>query len=185
MINIQLDQLQIRETVPADFDDIMTIESAAFGSESEARLTADLLSDPSARPHLSLLAILDGRAVGHVLFTRVTVDCAGAQPLAHIMAPLAVLPDYQKQGAGTQLISRGLELLRERGAKLVFVLGHPDYYPRHGFVPNAEAAGYPTPYPIPAHHADCWMVQRLTDEPIASGRVVCADTMMKPEYWQE
>lgn len=60
------------------------------------------------------------------------------QPLFYILAPLAVVPSCQKQGVGGLLIAEGLQLLRERGAKLVFVLGHKEYYPRHGFIPGAE-----------------------------------------------
>ena len=103
-----------------------------FGYDKEAGLTAELLSDPTAGPAVSLLALRDGEAVGHILFTRCRI--AGAevqQPLFYILAPLAVVPSCQKQGVGGLLIAEGLRLLRERGAKLVFVLGHKEYYPRH------------------------------------------------------
>ena len=95
-----------------------------FGYDKEAGLTAELLSDPTAGPAVSLLALRDGEAVGHILFTRCRIVGAEVQrPLFYILAPLAVVPSCQKQGVGGLLIAEGLQLLRERGAKLVFVLG--------------------------------------------------------------
>lgn len=132
-------EIVIRETVPADLAAIVEVHKKDFGYDKEAGLTAELLSDPTAEPAVSLLALRDGEAVGHILFTRCRI--AGAEPdrpLFYLLAPLAVVPSCQKQGVGRLLIAEGLQLLRERGAKLVFVLGHKEYYPRHGFIPGAE-----------------------------------------------
>ena len=176
------------ETVPADLAAIVEVHKKGFGYDKEAGLTAELLSDPTAEPTVSLLALRDGEAVGHILFTRCRI--AGAevqQPLFYILAPLAVVPSCQKQGVGGLLIAEGLQLLRERGAKLVFVLGHKEYYPRHGFIPGAEKLGFPAPYPILEKHADYWMAQALTDDGFSGpkGRVVCADALNRPEHWRE
>jgi putative acetyltransferase len=54
------------------------------------------------------------------------------------LAPMAVLPDRQRQGIGSRLIQRGLELLRDRGCPFVVVVGHPEYYPRFGFEPASK-----------------------------------------------
>jgi predicted N-acetyltransferase YhbS len=72
------------------------------------------------------------------------------------------------------------------GVELVFVLGHPGYYPRFGFKP-AGVLGFEAPYPIPEKHADAWMVRELRAGIIGSvrGKVVCADTLSRPEYWRE
>lgn len=163
------------------------VEKTAFGYDKEAELTADLLADTSAEPRLSLLAFHEGRAIGHVLFTRGYIEDAALQPLVYILAPLAVIPDFQKQGVGGLLIRKGIEILKEKGAKLVFVLGHKEYYPRHGFVQNAQGMGYSTPYPnpTPAEYAQYWMIQRLTDEELPKGRIICANTLFKPEHWRE
>ena len=181
-------EIVIRETVPADLAAIVEVHKKGFGYDKEAGLTAELLSDPTAGPAVSLLALRDGEAVGHILFTRCRI--AGAEPdrpLFYILAPLAVVPSCQKQGVGRLLIAEGLQLLRERGAKLVFVLGHKEYYPRHGFIPGAEKLGFPAPYPIAEKHADYWMAQALTDEGFSGpkGRVVCADALNRPEHWRE
>ena len=79
------------------------------------------------------------------------------------------------------------QMLKEKGTKLVFVLGHKEYYPRHGFIQNAQGMGYTTPYPnpTPAEYAEYWMMQALTDKELAKGRIKCADALFKPEHWRE
>lgn len=141
-------EITIRETTPADSGTVFEVQRAGFGYDKEAELTAALLCDPSAEPVVSLLAFRGTEAVGHILFTRCRVENAGEpQPMLHILAPLAVVPPYQRQGIGGLLIAKGLQLLRERGTELVFVLGHKEYYPRHGFVPDAGKQGFQAPYP--------------------------------------
>lgn len=180
----------IRQTADSDRKDIFEVQSRAFGYDKEALLTTELLDDPTARPTLSLLAFDDNRAVGHILFTRVGLrDGDGLEKTgvsASILAPLAVIPEFQGQGVGGRLTDRGLELLTEAGVDLVFVLGHPDYYPRHGFNP-AGVHGLQAPYPIPEEHAGAWMAQELRPGIIGSfkGRVVCADALNRPEHWRE
>ena len=180
--------ITIRETASADLAEIVRVHKEAFGYDKEAELTAELLGDASARPYLSLLALLDGKAVGHILFTRCRIEGAEtAQNACYILAPLAVVPDCQRQGVGGMLIGKGLELLRERGAELIFVLGHKEYYPRHGFIPGAGKLGFPAPYPIPEQHSDYWMVQALSETGFTKfkGRVLCAAALDRPEHWRE
>lgn len=175
----------IRETADSDLDDILAVARAAFGSAEEANLVQDLLYDASARPRFSLLAIREGRAVGHVLFTRAAIG--GAPELsASLLAPLAVVPDTQKRGIGAELIRQGLQLLAKSGVDIVFVLGYPEYYRRHGFQP-AGKQGFAAPYPIPEKNSDAWMVQELRPGVIGrySGMVVCAEKLDRPAYWRE
>ena len=77
-------------------------------------------------------------------------------------------------------------LLSLLALKLVFVLGHPEYYPRFGFTP-AGRLGFGAPYPIPDELAGAWMVQALRSGVIGiiSGKVICADALNKPEHWRE
>jgi len=176
----------IREASDSDLNDVLRVERTAFGRGTEAELVKDLLHDPSARPLLSLLAFADNRAVGHILFTATRLEHAQQVVSSTILAPLAVVPDAQKQGIGGRLIERGLELLSESGVELVFVLGHPEYYPRFGFEP-AGRLGFEAPYAIPDKHADAWMVRELQSGVIGSvtGKVVCADVLSRPEHWRE
>lgn len=180
--------IQIRETNSDDFNDIMTVEERAFGYVKEAKLTADLLKDNTAKPILSLLAFSDKEPVGHIIFTRVYLDeMDTVQPLIHILAPLAVIPEYQKQGIGGLLIKEGLHILKERGTEMVFVLGHMDYYPKFGFIPDAKKIGYTAPYPIPEEYTNAWMVQSLNPKGflIEKGNVICSNELNKPEHWRE
>ena len=174
----------VREALDSDLDDVLSVETAAFGHDEEAGLVRDLLNDATAQPVLSLLALENDRAVGHVLFTAVRLT--KSPNTAAILAPLAVVPESQRKGIGGQLVGRGLQLLSKSGVDLVFVLGHPGYYPRHGFEP-AGRLGFEASYPIPDEHADAWMVQALRPNVIGSayGKVICADALDKPEYWRE
>ena len=176
----------IREALDSDLSNILHVECRAFGQDDEANLVKELLNDPSAKPILSLIALDDSRTVGHILFTSAHLTNTQITSSIALLAPLAIVPDAQKQGIGGQLIKRGLQLLSNSGVDLVFVLGHPEYYPRFGFTP-AGHLGFEAPYPIPDKDAAAWMVQALKPDIIGtvSGKVVCSDKLNKPEYWRE
>ena len=178
--------MHVREARAADLNDVLAVERLAFGYDKEAELVRALLEDASAEPFLSLLAFDDDKAVGHILFTAAHLEGGQGAASITLLAPLAVVPDAQKKGVGGSLVERGLQLLSESGVDLVFVLGHPDYYPRHGFT-SAGALGLSAPYPIPEEHAAAWMVQALRPGVIGSvsGTVVVADALNQPEHWRE
>lgn len=180
-----INDLSIRKAQSADLDDALRIERLAFGGDTEARLVADLLDDPSAEPVVSLLAFDGARAVGHILFTAVGLE-PQVPMVAALLAPLAVAPDAQRRGIGGRLVEAGLRHLSDAGVDLVFVLGYPDYYRRFGFQP-AGAHGWDAPYPIPEENLDAWMLRELRPGVIGcySGRVVCADMLDRAEYWRE
>lgn len=185
---MKTDNIKIKETDKSDLATIIEVEKQAFGHDKEARLTKALLSDPTARPVLSLLAFYNNKAVGHILFTRIYInEISENQPLMHILAPLAVIPEYQKQGIGKMLINAGIEKLRHSGSKMLFVLGHIGYYDKHGFVPDAAKFGCQAPYPIPDEFADAWMLQSLNSNGfnVKKGKIVCANELNKPEHWRE
>ena len=121
--------MYIREALNSDRDNVLFIERAAFGEGVEAELVVNLLNDPTAKPLLSLLAFKNEQPVGHILFTAAHLTTDPNLAIA-ILAPLAVVPNAQKQGIGGKLIEEGLMLLSQAGVDLVFVLGHPEYYPR-------------------------------------------------------
>ena len=101
---------------------------------------------------LSLVAEVDGRIVGHVLFSRMTVETAQGRVDAVSLAPMAVLPGYQGRPIGSQLVRRGLARLRDRGERIVIVLGHEHYYPRFGFS-SEKARNLASPFPPEAFMA--------------------------------
>jgi putative acetyltransferase len=95
---------------------------------------------------LSLVAWLDSQIVGHILFSRMAVETEQGSVPAISLAPMAVLLDRQRRQIGSQLVRRGLTTLRERGERIVIVLGHKEYYPRFGFTPeNARYLASPFP----------------------------------------
>ena len=126
----------IREETAADHYAIRKVNELAFHGDQEARLVDALRNDGAVI--LSLLAIENDEIVGHILFSHLTIDADTGVLHAVSLAPMAVLPEYQRRGIGSALVRRGLEICRERGYSIVVVLGHPEYYPRFGF--SAELA---------------------------------------------
>ncbi|WDP89581.1 MAG: N-acetyltransferase [Desulfobacter sp.] len=181
--------MKIRNSYASDRQEIERIHTMAFGKEKGpeiAELVNGLFGDNTAAPLLSLVAVEDNKLVGHVLFTKVDVAQSPVPVSARILAPLAVLPEVQKTGIGGLLIEAGFNRLKQSGVDLVFVLGHPDYYPRSGFTP-AGAQGYEAPYPIPEEHAGAWMVIELSAGMTgrAGGRVRCSNVLNQPRHWRE
>lgn len=181
--------MKIKRATESDLNDVLDIETQAFGKDEGPKIAAlvdGLLSDPSAMPLLSLLAVINDQAIGHILFTKAHINSSKNSISTVILAPLAVIPNAQSQGIGGELIKEGLRLLSESGIDLVFVLGHPEYYPHYGFKP-AGVLGFEAPYPILDKNANAWMVQELHPGVIGrvSGKIVCADVLNQPEHWRE
>jgi putative acetyltransferase len=128
------DPVHIRLEDSASFAErstIRAINEAAFGSSAEAELVGKLRADGHAI--ISLVAELNHALVGHIMFSRMWIKTLTGLVPAVALAPLAVLPEHQRRGIGGRLIRSGLDLLRDRGEKIVIVVGHPNYYPRFGF----------------------------------------------------
>ena len=127
----------IRPAGPDDHDEIRAVNLAAFPTASEADLVDALRANGDGL--IERVAVLDGAVIGHILFT--TLGLAGEQdnlPGA-ALAPVAVLPEHQNRGVGGRLIVDGVEACRSLGVAAIVVLGHPAYYPRHGFTAQAAA----------------------------------------------
>ena len=125
----------IREERPEDRTAVYEVNRRAFPTPVEADLVDALR--PMADPLISLVAVLDGRVLGHILFTPVRVVGETGERTALGLAPMAVLPEFQNQGIGSRLVRAGLDACRELGHSAVVVLGHAEYYPRFGFEPAA------------------------------------------------
>ena len=116
----------------------------AFGQTNEAILVDALRAH--AQLCISLVAVADDQVVGHILFSPVTIESGPANAMG--LAPMAVLPDYQKQGVGSLLVREGLVRVHRAGFNIVVVLGHANYYPRFGFVPASQKQ-LRSEYPVP------------------------------------
>ena len=115
---------------------IRVVNEQAFARTAEADIVDALRRNGKAI--LSLVAEDNGRIVGHILFSPVTIQSNETELTGAGLAPLAVVPDRQNQGIGSMLVEEGLRRLREAGHRFVVVLGHPNYYPRFGFFPASR-----------------------------------------------
>ncbi|HEX7027524.1 MAG TPA: N-acetyltransferase [Gammaproteobacteria bacterium] len=129
--------MRIREERVEDRDLIRSLHTQAFGTAAEADLV-DALRD-SGVPCISLVAWENHELRGHILFTPVALSGHADLKLMGL-APMAVMPAYQRRGIGSRLVGAGLERCAARDYDAVVVLGHPDFYPRFGFEPSIHYA---------------------------------------------
>ena len=122
----------IRKEEEKDHKNVYEVNKLAFEQENESRLIEKIRAGSNFIPDLSLVADINNRIVGHILFSKIKVIGNSIfETLA--LAPMAVLPEFQKQGIGSNLINRGMEKAKELGFDSIIVLGHKDYYPKFGF----------------------------------------------------
>ena len=158
---------EVRPEEPNDFAGVRVVHERAFApSREEADLVEALRASGAHVPGLCLVALCDSLVVGSIVFSRARLDAE--QPVL-VLAPMAVLPEYQRQGFGSALVSEGLRRAAETDFPIVVIVGHPTYYPRFGFEP-AEALGITVPFEVPS---EAWMAYRLPAyRRDARGRVV-------------
>jgi putative acetyltransferase len=134
--------IDIREDRPSDIPAIRDLNRRAFEQDQEADIVDALRSNGAAL--LSLVATLNDRVVGHIMYSPLEVGPVTGAGLG----PMAVLPEHQRQGIGSKLIEAGNRQLREAGCPFIVVVGHADYYPRFGFRP-ARAHGITCEWEVP------------------------------------
>lgn len=143
---------RLRLERPEDASAVRAVVEATFGRPNEADLVDRLRPSSDRIDPLWMVAELDNRVVGHIAYSRVTVQPSGEAGIA--LAPVSVLPTHQGRGIGTRLIERSLAAARELGEPFVILLGHSDYYPRFGFTP-AGHHGIEAPWEVPP---ETWMM---------------------------
>jgi putative acetyltransferase len=141
----------IRPEESRDFAAIREIHERAFGRENEAALVEQIRRSRDYIAGLSLVGDHEGRAVGHILFSRIWIrphDQKLPEEAVLALAPLAVHPDFRNRGVGSALVTQGLKACRQHGYGLVIVVGEQSYYGRFGFIP-ARPKGLEVPFPVP------------------------------------
>jgi putative acetyltransferase len=156
--------LTVRSERPEDEAEIRHINDEAFGRDVEGKIIDKLRSQGTLT--ISLVALDDGRIAGYIAFSPAETVPDNLTIRAIVLGPIAVLPDFQRKGIGWELIESGLEKCRELGYDIVVLVGHPDYYPRFGFVP-ASRMGIECEFEAPD---EAWMLLELREGALAGRR---------------
>lgn len=138
----------IRRETPRDRESIRKVNTLAFGQENEADLVDAIRASDHFIKALSLVAERAGEVVGHILFSRITIETDQGEIGVLALAPMAVKPEFQNQGIGSRLVEHGLQVCREMDYPAVVVLGHAKFYPRFGFIPSSPE-GIEPPFDVP------------------------------------
>lgn len=140
--------IEIRQEKKEDYKEVYNVvkiafESAEHSDGNEQDLVVSLRKSESFIPELSLVAVNDNKIVGYILFTKVMIGKYEELSLA----PLAVLPQYQRKGIGKMLIKNGHKIAKKLGYHYSIVLGSEEYYPKSGYVP-ASQYGIKAPFKV-------------------------------------
>jgi len=175
----KMSKLVIRQENENDYNQVFEVVKLAFENEEysdkdEHNLVERLRKSEAFVPELSLIAELDDKVVGHIMFTEITIE----GEIALALAPVSVSPDYQGLGIGGKLIKAGHKIANALGYKAIVLLGHQDYYPRFGYV-RASLYDIKAPFVVPD---ECFMVLELKENSLKdySGLVEYA-----PEFFQQ
>jgi len=141
-----------RQETQNDFSEVFELNNKAFGQDNEAKLVNALRKNLNVFiPELPIVATEKNKIIGHILLTKITIkDNNGNLNESLGLAPMAVLPEFQKNGIGGQLIKYALDTAKKLGYQSVIVLGHEHYYPKFGFEP-AEKWNIKAPFDVPSN----------------------------------
>ncbi|MFN6527721.1 N-acetyltransferase [Nostoc sp. ChiSLP03a] len=164
--------IHIRCETLLDYTAIAEVNTLAFGQENEAKLIEKIRYSDRYISELSLVAEVENVVAAHILFSY--IDLVGEETLQVLgLAPLAVHPQFQRQGIGSALIKAGLEIAELKKESIVIVLGHPHFYTRFGFQ-SSVVYEIESPFPVPE---EFFMVKALQNyQKQYKGKVVYPDS---------
>jgi putative acetyltransferase len=168
--------ITIRQGKPGDLPGIRALYPAAFPDEDLLPFMTSLLEGDFGVT--SLVAAANEVIVGHIAFTPCGIE--GGDAVVWLLAPLAVLPAFQKQGIGSALISEGLAAAKQANARSVCVLGDPNYYGRSGFV---EEKRIRPPYELPPEWGKAWQSLSVCGVEIPGGKLIVPEPWQDPALW--
>lgn len=131
-INKVMQEYKIRKETNQDYEAVREINFKAFNRYKEPDIVDE--ARKSGNIVISLLAELDGKPVGYIMLSRGYVEKENGERVGILLiGPVAVIPEFQKQGAGSALMWEGIKLAKEKGESAIILLGHKEYYPKFGF----------------------------------------------------
>lgn len=160
--------MNIRCETLLDYPTIAEVNTLAFKGKNEAQLIDKIRLSERYIPELSLVAEIDGKVIGHILYSY--IDLVNEDTLKVLaLAPIAIHPQFHNKGIGSALITASLEIANTKREAIVIVLGYPSFYTRFGFVPSVSYE-IESPFPVPS---DVFMVKILQNyEEKYKGKVV-------------
>ena len=165
--------LTIRAETPEDENSIHYVNQEAFGRNQEADLVDKLRKKGVLT--VSLVAVQETAVVGHIAFSPVEIASEKSSFEDLTLAPVAVLPAHQNKGIGSQLVIAGFDECRRLGHEIIVLAGHPNYYPRFGFV-RGYAKGIECEFEVPD---EAWMIAELKQGALAGRR---GKVRFQPEF---
>ena len=176
--------MKIRLLEETDLAKVLHVIETAFPDEENKAimvLATELMNDASKYPIRSLVAEMDNQIIGYVSYSPILVK-SDDNISGYILSPLAVSPDYQKQGVGSNLIGTGIDILKIEGVDALMVYGDPNYYGRFGF---DETTGRLFTPPYPLEYPFGWTGLMLSEKsvPKSSINFDCVESLSKPQLW--
>ena len=176
--------MNIRLAQEIDLDSILKVIETAFSDEENKvimNLVQELSREVTSPSIKSLVAEVDNQVIGYVSYSPILLK-SDSSIVGYILAPLAVSPEHQKQGVGSNLINFGIDLLTKDGVGVLLVYGDPAFYGRFGF---KEEIGQSFVPPYPLQYPFGWTGMMLNDTPVPEQSIQfkCVSALSKPELW--
>ena len=176
--------MDIRLAQETDLDSILKVIESAFSDEENKvimNLVQELHQETNSPSIKSLVAEVDNQVIGYVSFSPIFLK-TDSSIVGYILAPLAVSPEHQKQGVGSNLINAGIEMLTKDGVGVLMVYGDPAYYGRFGFKEEIGHSFLP-PYTLQYPFGWTGMMLNGTDVPEEPIQFECVSSLSKPDLW--